>query len=77
MNVPVRWPGRVPAEVNGIDQKCIRSSENAANIVHAADVFEQQDHRQLGGFVKLRFVFPMKFLHTKFSHNAKISRDKG
>ena len=46
-NSVLRWPSRDPAQQQALNARSIRASEKAADVVHAADVIQQQANRKV------------------------------
>jgi hypothetical protein len=47
MDIAMGRPGGISAEINGLSQKCIGCPEQASYIMHAPDIIQYQNNRQL------------------------------
>ena len=70
LDLPVRRGGCDAAQVQALCAKGISGPENRSHVVHAADVVQDDDQRQLGlGLVRL-IIEPVQLIQLQLAHRC-------
>ncbi len=64
IDVAVRRLWRVSTQVDRLNEESIRTTENAANVMHTTHIIQYQNNRELIRCVKIFHGFTFQFLHA-------------